>query len=396
MDEIIKFVLGVLVLGLLVGILASLWPWHIFLAFGLVLIGLFLGGVKLRWEWEKHQVDIEAKRNRARIVHESDKGALYLEEGRISGYSHVLPQAKVQEKASGVTVPMPSKPGYPPVERPTTPSTFSELVRGGYVAPGSDFVLGFDERSEPIRMSTLTSLGIGGGQGFGKTSTAYLVLLEAVVKYRGDIRFLLIDPHIGVDGEETLYAKTKGLEPYFMRYGGLPNPTGLYHGEGGHVAGWVQYWENEFISRMRGGKGPMWVLVMDEGAAVFSSPVADAVSKLLENINRQARKVNMFAIVISQEWKASRTGGSAMRDSIVTFMLHNMPTRISELLVPSDVARQTPRLRIGEAIHFCQGTDRRGMVPQASVEDAERLVSLYRPFVDGLARELPLLGEGNG
>src|SRR6266702_8974583 len=100
----------------------------------------------------------------------------------------------------------------------------------------------------------------------------------------------------------------------------------------------------------------------------------------------------MLAIVISQEWKASRTGGSEMRDSIVTYMLHNTPERISSLLVPSDVARQTPRLRIGEAILYCRGTERRGMVPMVLMEDAERVVRAYRPIqvVDVSPR---LLGE---
>ena len=382
MDER-KFLLAVIVLGLL---FLALWPWHILLAVCLILIGLLLGGVRGYMAWEHHRVDIEAKKRKALVIHETDKGALYVEGDRISGYSHVLPQAKVQEKVVGATVPLP--------ERPPAPGTFSELVRGGYVAPGSDFVLGFDERADPIRMPTLTSLGIGGGQGFGKTSTAFLVMLEAIVKYGGEVEFLEIDPHLDVAGEESLYAKTKSLEPFFMSYFTLPNPVGLF-GEEDKVEAWVEVWNTQFQWRMRGGEGPMWVMVIDEGAAVFSSRVSKKVSKLLENINRQARKVKMFAIVISQEWKASRTGGSEMRDSIVTYMLHNTPERISSLLVPSDVARQTPRLRIGEAILYCRGTEQRGMVPMVSMEDAERLVRAYRPIqvVDVTPR---LLGEEEG
>src|SRR6266568_870083 len=381
MDER-KFLLAVIVLGLL---FLALWPWHILLAVCLILIGLLLGGVRGYMAWEHHRVDIEAKKRKALVIHETDKGVVYVEGDRISGYSHVLPQAKVQEKAVGATVRVPEQP---------IPRTFSELVRGSYVAPGSDFVLGFDERNEAIRMPTLTSLGIGGGQGFGKTSTAFLVMLEAIVKYGGEVEFLEIDPHLDVAGEESLYAKTKSLEPFFMSYFTLPNPVGLF-GEEDKVEAWVEVWNTQFQWRMRGGEGPMWVMVIDEGAAVFSSRISKKVSKLLENINRQARKVKMFAIVISQEWKASRTGGSEMRDSIVTYMLHNTPERISGLLVPSDVARQTPRLRIGEAILYCQGTDRRGMVPLVSVVDAERLVRAYRPIrvVDVTPR---LLGEGEG
>src|SRR5260221_900992 len=118
---------------------------------------------------------------------------------------------------------------------------------------------------------------------------------------------------------------------------------------------------------------------MDAGAAVFSSSIGGEVAKLLEDINRQARKVNMFAVVISQEWKVSRTGSSEMRSAIVSYILHNMPESIAELIVPSDVARQTQRLDIGEAVVYANGSDKRGRVPYVTERDAERLVEQYAP-----------------
>jgi hypothetical protein len=261
----------------------------------------------------------------------------------------------------------------------TWPLTFKELNDRGYIGPGRDFVLGFDEATgESIRMPGLTSLGIGGGQGFGKTTTAHLVMLEAVAKYNGRVRFLVIDPHLGVAGDETLYSKVKGLEPFFMSYFTLPNPVGLIGAEE-QVASWIAVWADQFNYRMRGGTGDMWVLVIDEGAAVFDSEVGRSVSKLIEDINRQARKVNMFSIVISQEWRASRMGGTEGRNAIVSFLLHNMTEATAELLVPSDVARQCARLKKGEVILYTEGTDKRGMVPLAEVGDADAVVDLYRP-----------------
>ena len=365
-------------LTVIVAIAVYLWPWHVLIGvLGAILLIGFIG-LRVYMMLEHHWADIAAKRNRGLVVHETEHGFGYVEDGKtIKGYSHALSgnlpalEGGISTGAERSIVP---KFGY--VEHPRT---FSELVQGGYVFPGADFVLGFDESTgEPIKLPTLTSIGIGGGQGFGKTNTTELLMLEAVAKYNGRVRFLEIDPHINADTTDKLYAKTRALEPFFLTAGDLPNPVGLVGSED-IIAAWLRVWAEEFERRMGGGIGPMWVLVMDEGASVFSSSVGGSVSVLIENINGQARKVDMFSIIASREWKASRLNGTEMRDTIVSFALHNTPESVADLVVPSDVARQTLRLAVGEVVLFTGGHDYRGQVPYVSERDARLLVEQYEP-----------------
>lgn len=351
---------------LAVFVVVALWPWHVALAILALTLGALGLGVKGYMVWEHHRADIEIKKTQARIPYASEQGFGYIDHtGQIRGYSHnmSLPPAF-----------MPAQ--LPP---PELPSTFRQQLEAGHIGPGQDFLLGYDaESGEPLTMPALTSLGIGGGQGFGKTTTAAMVLAQTVIKYSGEVKFTVIDPHMDVDGEETLFSKIRHLQPYFLDHPSLPNPVGLY-GHEEEVSKWVGFWHEEFERRMRGGTGPMWVLVMDEGAAVFGKPVGKEVGKLIEDINRQARKVKMFVIVISQEWKASRTG-SEMRDSIVTFIAHNMKQSVSELMLPSDVAKQTPRLKKGEIVLYNNGEDRQGVVPLIEQEDMRDLYQYYPPY----------------
>ena len=367
-----------------VWIAVYLWPWHVLIGIlgAILLIGVI--GLRVYMMLEHHWADIAAKRNRGLVVHETEHGFGYVEDGStnktIKGYSHAL-SGNLPMLEGGVSTgadrPVSTKFGYA-----EHPRTFGELVQGGYVFPGADFVLGFDESTgEPIKLPAITSIGIGGGQGFGKTNTTELLMLESVAKYNGRVRFLEIDPHINADTTDKLYAKTRALEPFFLtasNAGDLPNPIGLY-GYEDVIAAWLRVWAEEFERRLTGGSGPMWVLVIDEGASVFSSSVGVSVSTLIENINGQARKVDMFVIIASREWKASRLNGTEMRDTIVSFVLHNTPESVAELVVPSDVARQTLRLSVGEVVLFTGGHDYRGQVPYVSERDARLLVEQYEP-----------------
>jgi len=372
------FYAATFLVSLVLALTIMLWAYHVLI--GAAAAALLIGFSVLRviMSWQHHVMDIEAKRHAARIPHASDNGFAYVDEkGNISGYSHAISGGLLPPGMELTTRPGGDSDGSE--HRLDYPRSFGELVRGGYVFPGADFCIGFSEETgDAIRMPALTSLGVGGGQGFGKTTTAELIMLEAVAKYNGRIRFLVIDPHINVADEDTLYQKTIPLSPFFLTYDGLSNPVGLY-GEEEALTLWMYVWRTEFERRMQGGAGLTWVLVMDEGAAVFSSSIGGEVAKLLEDINRQARKVNMFAVVISQEWKVSRTGSSEMRSAIVSYILHNMPESIAELIVPSDVARQTQRLDIGEAVVYANGSDKRGRVPYVTERDAERLVEQYAP-----------------
>ena len=99
----------------------------------------------------------------------------------------------------------------------------------------------------------------------------------------------------------------------------------------------------EMDRRKHGKTGMMWVIVMDEFAAIMSdNKTARPVGQVLEAINREARKMQMFSLLISQEWLASRLGGSELRHSAPSYLIHNTPESVAGLIVPSDIAASAP------------------------------------------------------
>jgi hypothetical protein len=379
----------------LVFILVALWPWHIWVAVGALLL---IGGavaVRVRMLMEHHRADIAIKKNQALVPHaQNERGFAYIENGNVRGYTHgaLQPPMPVGSRDMGEGGVGMDDAGKPP------PRNFSDLVSSGYVGPNKDFLLGFEEATgQPITMPGLTSLGIGGGQGSGKTVTTLDVMMEAVAKYEGHIKFIVSDPHMHVAGDQPLMAKVYPLVPFFLsvedvrttvapddhdyqillnRLVSLENPT--IGGEG--LRDWLLIMDMEMKRRLGGKVGDLWVIVIDEFASVMmDEKTAKPTALMLEAINQQARKMHMFAVLVSQEWLASRTGGTALRDSIKTYIVHNMPEAKAGLIVPNDVAHQAPKMAVGQALIYSGGTSRVGRVPYATEADARSIADRYKP-----------------
>lgn len=381
-------------------VLYVLWPWRFWVALGaLLLIGGVLG-LRVFMLMQHHNADIAIKRNQALIPHAyNEKGFAYVEHGQVRGYTHGAGDSNRVQPADGLPAKGGEVDGGHSMGRiQDYPRNFSDLVQGGYVGSGRDFVFGFEEATgEPITMPGLTSLGVGGGQGSGKTVTTMDVMMEAVAKYDGKIRFIVSDPHMHVDGDQSLMAKVYPLAPFFLtvedvrttvspddhdyqallnRLSGLVNPT--LGGEG--LRDWLLIMAMEMERRKSGKVGDLWVIVIDEFASVMmDEATAKPTSLMLEAINQQARKMHMFAILVSQEWLASRTGGTALRDSIKTYIVHNMPESKASLIVPNDVAHQAPKMAVGQALIYSGGTSRVGRVPYATEADARSIADKYKP-----------------
>lgn len=395
--EVYGALVGVsVVLALVVYVMVILWPWHVLIALSLLFIGLSAGGMRLFMAWEHHRVDIEAKRNRAHLIYESEQGFGYMHQGRIEGYSHVSqvpPQVGMGQPMPEMLLPMPVE------EKAEFPKTFREMLHQGFVAPGAPMSLAFnEEEGDPIKLPGVSTLGIGGFPGMGKTVTTSLLMMLSIAKHNGQIRFLVFDPHMYSDTDESLVESVEVLSPFFLTWEdvratvpeddaeylnalegvrGLQNPSS---GEDADIERWMKIVQLEMKRRLRGKKGDVWVIVMDEFAEVMSGASAKAVATVLEKINQQARKVEMFAFLISQEWKVSRTGGSELRNSIASFVLHSMPESVAGLIVPSDVASKAMRLDVGEIILYNRGRDQQGRVPFVDEGDMETLVGLYQPW----------------
>ena len=386
-------------LGLAVLTVFALWPWKLWVVIGFMLLGMGIGGVRLYMIWEHHRVDILAKRNRAMVVHEGPSGFGFIHNGQVHSVGAgdalaALPPPPPPTKVPAIEAEFKEDP-----ELPEYPVDFNELMAKGFIAPGADFVLGFNiQTGEPVRLPTLTSMGISGMPGFGKTVTTLLILMQAIAKYNGKIKFLVSDPHMYVDGDESLASKIEPLRPFFLtiedirrtvpaddyeyhqlltRLSSLSNPCS----GGQDLLAWQQVVEMEMTRRMNGKKGDMWVTVIDEFIEVMDNPTAaKVVGKMLSKLNQQARKMRMFSLLISQDWKASMVGGNTdIRNSIATFLVHNTAESVANMILPASEAAKSLTLDIGEALIRVRGKTTHAKIPYTTQDDAETFVELYGP-----------------
>jgi len=157
--------------------------------------------------------------------------------------------------------------------------------------------------------------------------------------------------------------------------GGLPNPN---LGEL-DLADWMEVVAMEQDRRKFGKRGDVWLIVVDEFASVMQSQAAGAVGGVLERMSQQARKMNMFAILVSQEWLYSRVGGTELRHAIQSFVVHNTPEAVAELIIPKQYAGIAPSLAQGHALFSSHGTITQGHIVKAGVQDADWAVETFLP-----------------
>lgn len=254
------------------------------------------------------------------------------------------------------------------------------------------FMIGTTEDGRTITLDEISSLGVGGVPGSGKTVAMVGLCTQAVVKYRGNIRFLVVDPHMRSGSKETLSARMAPLAPFYLNVENLPNPV---YG-GGDLLKWIKWLDKQAKDRI-GGNVP-WnqqtrlVLVADEFTALLDSDdICDPLTNLLLLINEQARKVGLFALVASPQWKSSRVQGTEVRNTIASFLVHNMTPNIARQLLPYEEAEKANRLQKGQAIFSSFGQVEVVRVPFMSTSDIERCVQPYLPVVG--ERPIPVFGE---
>lgn len=291
---------------------------------------------------------------------------------------------EITRKAERVPPPEPVRHDTPtvPIEGHFRPVTAHESERA--------FTIGTTEDGRVIELDEISSLGVGGVTGSGKTVSVVGLCTQAVVKYQGAVRFLVVDPHMHTGSPDALSARMSPLAPFYLDIGVLPNPVS----GGGDLVTWLEYLTKEARDRIDG-KVP-WdgrqkiVLVVDEFTAIMDDPaLSPLLSRLLLLINEQARKVDMFALVSSPQWKASRVSGTEVRNTIASFLVHNMPPNIARQLVPCAEAETANRLTKGQAIFSSFGVVEVVRVP---LRQAARILEDIEPFLPEPA-PTPVFGE---
>jgi hypothetical protein len=243
--------------------------------------------------------------------------------------------------------------------------------------PGMDFAIGVTDTGEEITMPKLRSVWVAGVGGMGKTVDMVSLAMQAVIKYSGEVRFVIIDPHMSA-GPDALASRMAPLSPFLLREADFPNPVS----GGAPVIVWINWLKDLAVKRKAGLDASMRIIIMvDEFTSLLDDEeLSEPLNKLLMHINEEARKINMFAIVASQQVKSSRIKGTELRNTVGTFMLHNMPPALARQVVPEEFAAQSNRLKVGQAIYSSAGEQAIVRVVNRSSAEITERVTPYLPM----------------
>ncbi len=233
------------------------------------------------------------------------------------------------------------------------PPSARALISQGMVGRGEEILLGFDSAGQEIRRTwkQIKAVLILGLQGGGKTTTACWMLLQVVL---AGGRIALIDKHAQSE-EDSMAAKLAPLAGFFAC------PIG---GDPAAALDVVAFVRKVFDERLNG--APLdfgLILVVDEFSAIVRqagtdgpwAQVAAALLPLLEDLNMEGRKHKLYALCIGQVANASRTGGSEVRDTFNTRIVHAMREKQATLLSLTDFKQEIARLEVGQVYVDMEG-----------------------------------------
>ena len=259
--------------------------------------------------------------------------------------------------------------------------SFHQLIGTDVFQPGR-FLLGFSmEDNSPVygTWKDIYSCAIGGQPGTGKSTATRSLLAQSAM---GGCKFVIVDPHYGA-GEDSLGESLQPLRRAMLCDVASNDKTTIDA---------VRYIDSIGKARMHGDKdrSPI-MLVVDEATSLFSrSGIGDELTKLLEAVAQEYRKVGVFALCLGQIWTASRTGGdSGLRDSFASALVCKMKRSQARMLVPTEVAREVEILNIGQAILWkTSGDFARLAIPNCTQADIEIVANRVFPAKNNTSGKL--------
>lgn len=350
-----------LAIGIIVGaVLAFFLVKFILFAEGfltalLIVIGLVAAGsactVMIAWArraWRSPRIVFDTDQKQASIVIEQDGSWTAIPKQPFPALTSFTYQS------SNKPIPMLPEPVVQEAQTVNAaPPNARALISQGAVGRGEEILLGFDGEGQQIRRTwkQIKAVLILGLQGGGKTTTACWLLLQVVL---AGGRIALIDKHAQSE-EDSMAAKLEPLAGFFAcPIGGNP-ATALEV---------IAYVRKVFDDRLNGASCDFGlILVVDEFSAIVRqagtdgpwAEVADTLLPLLEDLNMEGRKHKVYALCIGQVANASRTGGSEVRDTFNTRIVHSMREKQAQLLSLTEFKQEIARLEIGQAYVDMEG-----------------------------------------
>ena len=283
------------------------------------------------------------------------------------------------------------------------PANFSGLLKSGRLSAGNKVLLGLDGTGQPV-YGDATTTGLAGKTGGGKTVTTSFIMGQRIAQTQGDVRFIVVDPHMYVNSHDTLFHVSEPLTAFFLTIEEIRSTVDQHDYEYLHYLEWMEHskitnpnsggemlkaWAGlvdlEFERRLHGKTGPLWLWIIDEfNGQMEVDDIAAAIVPVMGRIGRQARKMDMQALLIAQVWTADTIGGkTALRKSIAQFVTHRLNESDASLIIPAQYAKHAPMLPVGVALVYTTGGDvLRLSIPYTTELDLVQLAAAYSPSFD--------------
>jgi hypothetical protein len=244
-----------------------------------------------------------------------------------------------------------------------------ELIEQGRIGAEGEILLGFDGNMQEVRRlwKKIKAVLILGLQGGGKTSTAVWLIVQVLIQGG---RIALIDKHARSE-DDSMYQKVKPFEPLF------DTPVGDSPQAALRVIGHAR---KVLDARLDGApcSYPL-LLVVDEFSAIMRqmkteekwAEVALKLAALVEDFNFEGRKHKCYAICIGQAANASRTGGTEIRDTFNTRLVHGMRAKQASLIGLTEQKKDVQKLENGQLYVDIEGADDPFFVQVPFVSDAD-------------------------
>ena len=255
-------------------------------------------------------------------------------------------------------------------------------------------------------MRQTKSILILGKQEGGKTNSGVHFIRHFA---KNGAHFAIIDKHAKSE-EDSMTAKIKPLEKRFDCEVGIDPASSMRV---------VSHVRAVLDNRIEGAKCsyPLF-LIVDEFTAIMRQvedggkwqDVGRELAAVIEDINTEGRKHQIFCVCIGQIANVSRTGGSEVREMFGTRIIHQMSAKQANLVGLAEMNKQVERLQTGEAIMQTGGlepfwiklpyvTDEAVRKLARSLPSIERRPSVEeadREAFDGLGSERSLPGSTSG
>jgi hypothetical protein len=358
---LLTFVISIIVVILTIAIVIA--AWHAFQLFSIVMLCLIVAGAigYIGLTLAGKIIDLRGKLIQQKLLHAGEHSYLVHVDGKPMMLTHYSPGRPTVVEADDGEL---GGAGEVQALAPHVP-TFAELLQSGQIAVGRPLIFGCKINGQ-LRTGTwleLYSSAVAGLSGTGKTTTELFLLLQSVLQ---GARLLIVDPH--AHKQDNLARRLAPLSHAFLARPAV---------EEREIAGYIQRLRKELDRRIRGAKGPLIIFCIDEFTKLMKTTLAKELGELIEDIAQEGRGVGIFAMLAGQVWKSTRCGGTELRYSLASCIVHRIQEEQAKLLIPQPYARKCPQLGKGQVWFYdTDGDIEQLSIPLTTADDVRAVATM--------------------